>query len=232
MKPVDKSYVNNALKHGVAGINIAGTRVGSELRVNQRAGNKPGGNSLNMSVVGMPDDHPARLAEGRWPANILLDEGAAALLDAQSGQSKAMSGMRGKYGGSPVYNAGGGVDSLRGHDDSGGASRFFYTEKSSTVERGGDKKPATNLFGEEITVRNEHPTVKPLRLNEYLATLILPPAGKHPRRLLVPFSGSGSEMVAALAAGWDEVVGVELESEYRNVALRRLRRQFGPIKRG
>ena len=38
----------------------------------------------------------------------------------------------------------------------------------------------------------------------------MPPkiAGK-PRRMLVPFSGSGSEMVAAMLVGFDEVVGIE-----------------------
>ena len=44
-----------------------------------------------------------------------------------------------------------------------------------------------------------------------------------PRRLLVPFSGSGSEMIGALLAGWDEVVGIERETEYCEIAEARLR---------
>ena len=44
---------------------------------------------------------------------------------------------------------------------------------------------------------NHHPTVKPLRLCQYLAKLILPPAGF--RKLLVPYCGSGSEMIGCSA---------------------------------
>ena len=57
----------------------------------------------------------------------------------------------------------------------------------------------------------------------YIARLLLPPPGPQPRRLLVPFSGSGSEMIGALLAGWDEVVGIELEADYRRIAEARLR---------
>ncbi len=78
-------------------------------------------------------------------------------------------------------------------------SRFFYCAKASKRDRG------------EF---NDHPTVKPLRLCEWLAKLILPPARATPRRLLVPYSGSGSEMLGALAAGWDDVLGIELNPDY------------------
>ena len=63
-------------------------------------------------------------------------------------------------------------------------------------------------------VRNHHPTVKPIDLCRYLATLILPPDSVKPRRLLVPFAGSGSEMIGAIRAGWDEVVGIEQDAAY------------------
>lgn len=71
-------------------------------------------------------------------------------------------------------------------------------------------------------VVNSHPTVKPLALCKYLATLILPPERDTPRRLLVPFAGSGSEMIGAMLAGWDEVVGIEKEAEYIEIATARL----------
>jgi hypothetical protein len=50
----------------------------------------------------------------------------------------------------------------------------------------------------------------------------LPPEGDEPRRLLVPFAGSGSEMIGALLAGWDEVVGIERETEYVDLARARV----------
>lgn len=68
----------------------------------------------------------------------------------------------------------------------------------------------------------DHPTIKPIDLNRHLATMILPPDDYKPRRLLNPFSGSGSEIIGALQAGWDEVIGVELEEKYCQMAEERL----------
>ena len=68
--------------------------------------------------------------------------------------------------------------------------------------------------------RNFHSTVKPLSLTKYLANLIKPPTGG---RLLVPFSGSGSEMIGALQAGWEYVEGVELTEEYIPIAEARIK---------
>lgn len=87
-------------------------------------------------------------------------------------------------------------------------NRFFYTAKASRGERGEG---------------NGHPTVKPLALCEYLARLIVPPADyRDDARLLVPFAGSGSEMIGALRAGWRNVTGIEWEPEYVEIAKRRL----------
>jgi hypothetical protein len=72
--------------------------------------------------------------------------------------------------------------------------------------------------------KNTHPCVKPLDLNRCLATLILPPARDNaPRRLLVPFSGSGSEIIGGLLAGWEDVTGIEKESEYVKLAKARIK---------
>ena len=86
------------------------------------------------------------------------------------------------------------------------ASQFFYFPKASVKERAG----------------NDHPTVKPLDLCEYLARLILPPARQTPRQLLVPYSGSGSEMIGAITAGWEQVTGIEMDDKYVKTAQRRL----------
>jgi DNA modification methylase len=84
-----------------------------------------------------------------------------------------------------------------------------YTAKASKRER--------NAGLEES---NTHPTLKPLSLTKYLANLIKPPTGG---RLLVPFSGSGSEMIGALQAGWEYVEGVELTAEYIPIAEARIK---------
>ena len=72
----------------------------------------------------------------------------------------------------------------------------------------------------ETPRQNVHPTVKPLSLTKYLANLIKPPTGG---RLLVPFSGSGSEMIGALQAGWEYVEGVEITEEYIPIAEARIK---------
>lgn len=124
---------------------------------------------------------------------------------------------------------------------------LFYTAKASKSERnagleGFEEKPTaasnqaiaelkrgnSNFVKENATSgyssikmsTNHHPTVKPLSLTKYLATLIKPPTGG---RLLVPFSGSGSEMIGALQAGWEYVEGVELTEEYIPIAEARIK---------
>ncbi len=79
-----------------------------------------------------------------------------------------------------------------------GASRFYYCAKASKREKGG----------------TDHPTVKPAALCSYLATLMMPQEGIRPRTLLVPYAGSGSEVIGALRAGWDSVVAIEMNEQF------------------
>jgi hypothetical protein len=88
----------------------------------------------------------------------------------------------------------------------GSAARFFYCAKASPRERGEG---------------NDHSAVKPLALTRYLAGLILPAAGRV-RRLLVPFAGSGSEVIGALQVGWEDVVGIEIDPRFAAIAERRV----------
>lgn len=141
--------------------------------------------------------------KGRWPANVLLDEEAAAMLDAQSGTLHTHGGNVRKDHASMGY--GGGIGSSRVVlNDKGGASRFFYCAK---VKGGAEAKD------------NPHPTKKPRRLTTYLARLVLP---EKPGAIVVPYAGSGSEMIGALDAGWPRVFGIEREAAYVAIAERRL----------
>lgn len=96
----------------------------------------------------------------------------------------------------------------RGEPDSTG--RFFpvfrYEAKASTRER-------TLPDG----TRSTHPTVKPLSLMRWLCRLITPPGG----RILDPFAGSGSTLVAAHAEGF-LAIGIERDPEYIAIAEARL----------
>ena len=72
-KPLIGTVAENVLAHGTGALNVDGCRVGNEVRYNAPAGNKAGGNSLNMSAVGMPQDAKGSTAAGRWPANLIHD---------------------------------------------------------------------------------------------------------------------------------------------------------------
>lgn len=62
-----------------------------------------------------------------------------------------------------------------------------------------------------------HPTQKPLSIPSRLLLI----AGKPGGDVLVPFAGSGTEMVAAVRYGMN-VTGFEMNPEYRDLAIRRL----------
>ncbi len=70
---------------------------------------------------------------------------------------------------------------------------------------------------------NDHPCAKPLGLCRLLARLILPPLQDTPRRLLVPYAGTGSEIIGAMLAGWDDALAIERETGYVDTARKRIR---------
>jgi site-specific DNA-methyltransferase (adenine-specific) len=124
----------------------------------------------------------------------------------------------------------------------GGASRFFYVAKASKRERNKglegfeEKLPNTNDFtnlpssrsnsintssGKERVVlpnQNFHPTVKPVKLMQYLVRLVTPPNGK----VLDPFCGSGTTGIACKIEGF-EFVGMEQDPEYTKIAEARIK---------
>jgi site-specific DNA-methyltransferase (adenine-specific) len=97
-------------------------------------------------------------------------------------------------------------DDTRGHNDTGGASRFFYTAKASRQDR--------NAGG---LADNTHPTVKPTELMRWLIRLVTPPGGI----ILDPFGGSGSTGLAARAEN-TRCILIEREPEYLNIIRDRL----------
>lgn len=148
-----------------------------------------------------------RTGPGRWPANVLLDEEAAAMLDEQTGElpsqetrtDSSRGGRKGMFG---VASGGARREYL---GQSGGASRFLYVAKASTEERN------------RGTVGNTHPTVKPVELMRWLCRLITPPGGL----VLDPFVGSGSTGIAALRESFS-FVGIDNEPEYVAIARARI----------
>jgi len=212
MKPLDGTFAENAHRHGVAGLNIDGSRIGvgrGGCRDGEKTAEKRYANRGSTNFAPTPGPRGGD-AKGRWPANVLLDEQAGEMLDRQSGITKS-GAMRRQVGPYPGQNATG---FLRGHSgphnqhgDSGGASRFFYCAKANRQDRTCDGR-----------VENNHPTVKPRSLMEYLCRLVTPPGGGS---ILDPFMGSGSTGIAALATG-NRFVGIELEPESFEIGRRRI----------
>lgn len=174
------------------------------------------------------------LSVGRWPANVILDEEAGAMLDEQSGVSVSRIAPRGGTSPAPMSWGDGRKDGDKpaGHADYGGASRFFYCAKASRSERelGCDSLSlslgSARLSGGipddpgksgAMNVRNHHPTVKPVALMRWLVRLITPPEGI----VLDPFMGSGTTGVAAVQEG-RFFVGIELDPEYHHIAEARI----------
>ena len=198
-KPLIGTVAANVAAYGTGGLNIDGCRIGTDDKLVrpfiQRDDNEVFGKGLGAGTQTEPG--------GRWPANVLLDEEAAAELDAQSGVTKSSVGQKNKHRSASVATGTPNQDDrVVGHADSGGASRFFYVAKPSKRERGAG---------------NNHPTVKPVALMRWLCRLVTPPGGL----VLDPFMGSGTTGIAALREGF-RFAGIEREPEYVAIAKGRL----------
>jgi len=211
-KPLsEKTVAANVLKWGCGAINVDQSRIGSEQTTTVR-----NGNSGAHGRYGKDDRVFERLnPPGRWPANVLLSccgndphdaDCAAAMLDAQSGHSISRPHKNKTIGKSGSFNASEN-EAFSPHNDSGGASRFFYVAKASKRERNAGMGDAVN----------HHPTVKPVKLMEYLVRMITPPGGV----CLDPFMGSGSTGVACVNLGFN-FIGIERDEQYLEIAKRRI----------
>lgn len=250
-KPLEKglTVAQNVLKYGCGAINIDGSRIeAADQAVLDAAVKRMTGNSANSGAFQSSTQIKPNSAIGRWPANIVLDEAAAEMLDEQSGNRPGMS-SGGKHKSDAKSGMFGKIDGNSSHirNDSGGASRFFYVAKASKSERNAgldecthnecDTKctlitkktkqgarpgspDATGKFPDHDhreSGGNNHPTVKPIKLMQYLINLVTPPNGT----VLDPFMGSGSTGVAAKNLK-RKFIGIELSQEYFEIAKKRI----------
>lgn len=234
------TVAENVLQWGVGGLNIDGSRIGTDgggtnCTNRDSSGNCRGHENANGSLGGGVMRHAQNTVSGRWPANIILDEYTAGLLDEQSGISVSKSGGISTAAKSAAFMSGGVLRETQrtGHDDSGGASRFFYVAKASKRDRneGLDELPLVKAGsmagGEDLREgkptnhperQNFHPTVKPTDLMRYLIKLVTPDGGL----VLDPFTGSGSTGKAALLDGF-RFIGIELTDDYLPIIKGRLK---------
>lgn len=204
MKPYENTYVENALKWGVAGLNVDGGRVPTDDIVTINTwdnGAKPFGDGAGNPYSGREE------TKGRWPANIIHD-GSEEVVELfpqtkSSGDPNRFAKTDGgkfvaRFNSPPVSNL---------PADSGSAARFFYCAKASKAERNAGLEGSCN-----------HPTVKPLSLMEYLCRLSATPTGGI---VLDPFMGSGTTGMACKKTGRD-FIGIELDPHYFEIAEKRI----------
>ena len=206
----EKNVALNVLKWGVGGLAI------DACRVQGAKGNGVWGtNQTNCQGMfnASPENKEYKTQQhtgGRWPANVVLDEEAAQMLDEQAGQLKsgkqAVGGHKrntDKHRNTFMPFEGQRCEGDVLYGDSGGASRFFqrcpqdrflYCPKASKKERGQG---------------NDHPTVKPMSLCRWLIQLVSRPG----QVVLDPFAGSMTIPLAALETG-RKCIAVEKSPDY------------------
>jgi DNA modification methylase len=195
-KPLIGTVAENVLTYGTGGLNIDGTRIGTDVISTHNA---PKGTFAGGEPDRGSDTDSYQTHVGRWPANVIFDEDTAGLLDEQSGKVRITSGMKkvGSFSFAPGQKTQP-AKLIQGKETKGGASRFFYVARASKRDR-----------NEGLDNSNAHPTVKPTDLMRYLIKLITPPGGT----VLDPFTGSGSTGKAAILEGFD-FIGIELTEDY------------------
>ena len=228
-KPLIGTVAENVLVWGVGGLNIDGSRIGygdEQLNFDAVKNGNIYGSSGIYGTAENKESPKLYKSNGRWPANIILDEYTAGLLDEQSGAVGGGNGkpiQAGDFGKHGVYGVANGA-LTQSYADKGGASRFFYVAKASKRDRneGLDELPAVqsskfaqdkwskeNMNFDTAPRQNFHPTVKPTDLMRYLIKLVTPAGGI----VLDPFTGSGTTGKAALLDGY-RFIGIELTEDY------------------
>lgn len=235
-KPYDGKPLSDILSNGAGALNIDAARIGSEDT--RGIGGKTAFGVMNddnweaKPVVGGS-------IKGRWPSNVVMShlpeckkvgerveyypinrfiDGAKPFGDGAGHLYETV--MEGAV--IDIYNCAPGCPVLQVNDQSRAwnykdMSQVFYT--TPPVDMMDAVKYVPKVAPEERHAGlngngNTHPTLKPIDLNKWLASLLLPPPEYAPRRILVPFAGVLSEAIGAELAGWEEVEAIELTPEY------------------
>lgn len=241
-KPLsEKTIVDNVLKWGVGGLNIDGSRIGyfdKKYFNNIKKGVECGYKQSQKDTTFMASDGEGRTANnlGRFPAHTLHDGSDEVMEEfAKAGTTISKGGGMKDFNksdlfqGKPSKNK---TDSC-GFNDEGTPARFFYCSKPSTKERNmgldgfedkqRERRDEGQLkFDSPLTrfkiEKNTHPTLKSVKLMNYLINLITPPKGI----VLDCFMGSGTTGISALLNG-NRFIGIEKEKEYIEISEARIK---------
>lgn len=250
-KSLEGTLIQNLVQWGTGALSVDACRIGSDPVTTHSRGSASSfpkrSGETTIEESGRNIDQRLGLdtkteRTGRWPANVILDEHAAAELDAITAYLRPGGSLKGgeRRERSVVSSlALGPRGEWQSYGDSGGASRFFYVPKPGRKERDmgcqylplrsaadlTEREPDTDGLGSPRAgagrtskgAANTHPTVKPVALMEYLCRLVTPPGGV----VLDPFTGSGTTGIGARRAGL-RFVGIEKELEYVAIANARI----------
>jgi len=258
MKPIDGTYVNNALTWGVAGLWIDGGRVAhgndvdlSLIQHTQQDG-RPEQWRMNRSQNGR--EIPTYKPEGRFPANFIHDgSGEVVGLFPQTTSGKVAAGtMRGlKSNHNVAYADIAAGTELTGYGDSGSAARFFYCAKASRSERNAGLEgmaeskvhPSGNNWAQTTMWNGENGDEEWRKKNpnnpqqnhhptvkpiELMRYLVRLTKTPTGGVVLDPFTGSGTTGIACELEG-REFIGIEREPEYVEIAEKRIAHYRLPI---
>lgn len=193
-KPLSGTVAENVLTHSTGALNIDGCRIEGRERTDYGLSNSSRSQGSTYSTPSQSADFDS--SKGRWPANFVHDG-----LNAEEW------------------------------------SRYFYCAKASKADRDDGVSLAATSAAEMVGrdadstgmnspragagrtsgARNDHPTVKPTALMQWLVRLVTPPGGT----VLDPFTGSGSTGKACMLEGF-EFIGFEMDPHYCEIAEQRI----------
>jgi site-specific DNA-methyltransferase (adenine-specific) len=244
-KPLsEKTVVDNVLKWGTGAINIDACRVSTSVRdfealqkkVSKKINTEYGDSETRKYGKRSYYKVSPSNIDGRFPSNIIFDEGAGDILNEQSGIVCYGTKEGGYLYDDKEYEVEGFVSTCKpqapsNYGDGGGASRYFPQAGFSEEDElpvpfyyCSKASPSEKRAG--VAGNNIHPTVKPIKLMRFFLSLITPPNGT----VLDCFCGSGSTGVAAVQLGLN-FIGMDLSREYLDIALQRIDFAFQALDR-
>jgi len=248
-KPLSESTVaENVLKWGTGGIDIDGGRIGTEDKLGRPQAKEQNG-IMRMGLKNNIYNKESDIKKGRFPANVILDEEAGAMLDEMSGNIKTGL-IKNHHHVSKIYGRNSFFDSKttskgeRGFGDSGGASRFFYCTKASKSERNRgcenlywlNGKLTTKEIWEKLNKENElnkdnknfkrhniaRGNIHPTVKSLSLIEYLIKLYSARGAVILDPFCGSGTTAIGCINTGRKYIV-IDNEEGYIKISKYRVR---------
>jgi len=213
-KPIEGTVAENVLKWGTGGLNIDACRIDCNLGKEDLSRGRKQNNRTTYFGKDNANIHTYTSLKGRFPANLIHDGSQMVLGLFPKTRSGRLSPARFFYcakASKKERNAG--LERLeeRLYGQPGGARQALKNGKT-------EYKQKNHIGLNKIKkVKNNHPTVKPLKLIAYLIKLITPPKGI----VLDPFIGSGTTGIACKELGFN-FIGIELNPEYVKIAKGRI----------